>query len=214
MPISEAFRRLFAHYGPQSWWPGESRDEIVIGAILTQNTNWKNVERAIAALRETGLIDLARIRELSVEELAEFIRPSGCYRVKARRLLDTAGTILDHNLGGMPTDEARKLLLATNGIGPETADSILLYAYSRPIFVVDAYTRRIFERIGIIPAGSGYARIQGVFMDAFSPDVAMFNEYHALIVRLGKDVCRPKPICDACELRALCRHSGQAREAA
>jgi len=200
---------LLSAYGPQHWWPAETALEVVVGAILTQNTAWRNVERAIAALRNGGWLNWAALRDIDVDRLAEVIRPAGTFRVKARRLkafvdrlwLDHAGRLEKFLAGDLET--VRRQLLSIHGIGPETADAILVYAAERPSFVVDAYTKRILRRHGLIPDSVGYEAIRGWFHDALAPDAAMFNEYHALLVEVGKRHCRVRAICDGCPLARL-----------
>jgi len=187
------FETLLKTYGPQDWWPAETPFEVMVGAILVQNTNWTNVERAITALKARKLLDLGRLRALSDSELADLIRPAGYFRVKARRLrnlLDFLASACGGNIRRMadfPVEVLRQQLLSVNGIGPETADSILLYALDKPVFVVDAYTRRLLNRHGFPEAASDYQKIQSLFTTHLAPDARLFNEYHALIVRLGKD---------------------------
>ncbi|HEY5999699.1 MAG TPA: endonuclease III domain-containing protein [bacterium] len=206
---------LLAAFGPQSWWPAETPFEVMVGAILTQNTNWRNVERAIANLRAARALTPGAMARLRPAALAELIRPAGYFRVKAARL----GHLLAHlrrRHGGsvarllrVPGPSLREELLGITGIGPETADSILLYAAGRPSFVVDAYTRRVLSRHGLVGEGAAYADIQRLFTGALPADVALFNEYHALIVRLGKEFCRPRaPRCAACPLGAAPRPAG------
>jgi len=209
-PLTEIYDRLYAAYGPQRWWPGNSEFEIIAGAILTQSAAWSNVERALANLKAAGAISPQGIAALSEGELAELIRPSGYYHAKARklkafvRLLDErAGRDLERFLA-LPAAELHTLLLATHGIGPETADSILLYAAGRPAFVIDAYTRRTFSRLGLSPEIDSYASWQRQFSQSLPPDAKIFNEYHALIVRHGKEVCRKRPLCHACPLSVIC----------
>lgn len=204
------YERLAAHYGPRHWWPGDGPFEVIVGAILTQQTAWTNVERALANLRAAGALSPDAMRVLLEDELASLIRPSGFFRTKARKLkalLDLLFDRFDGDLDRMlaaPGDELRELLLATHGIGPETADAILLYAASRPYFVIDTYTRRTFSRIGIRPARDTYDAWQALFHNRLSRDVAFFNEYHALIVEHGKDVCRANPRCGECVLADAC----------
>ena len=204
---------LLDAFGPQHWWPGETPFEVMVGAVLTQNTAWRNVERAIASLKDGGLLSGRDILDMSHEELAARIRPAGYFNVKARRLrnlcdfLHDQGVLDDPRRLGLKADaaELRRRLLTVNGIGEETADSILLYALELPVFVIDAYTHRIFSRLGMIRGDETYAAIQVGFEHALPRDVELFNEYHALIVRLGKDVCRPRPRCAGCPLRHACR---------
>ena len=208
----EVFRRLFDAFGPQHWWPGETPFEVMVGAILVQNTAWTNVERAIAALKASGGFAPGELAARPPEELAARIRPVGYFNVKARRLRAYLDWYLSR-FGGevasmrlVETTALRRELLGVHGVGPETADSILLYALERPAFVVDAYTRRVFVRIGLVEAGLGYDALQRCFTESLPVDVPLYNEYHALIVALGKDICRPKPRCDACPLAAACAY--------
>lgn len=206
------YRALHAHYGPQHWWPGETPFEVMVGAVLTQNTAWTNVEKAIGNLKRTRALSCGAILKLAPHELAELIRPAGYFNVKAKRLqhlcafLDEQGVARQPRrlAGKAPLPELRRMLLAVHGVGEETADSILLYALGLPSFVVDAYTRRIFGRLGLIAGGEGYGEIQAAFEAALPRDTALFNEYHALIVQLGKATCRPKPRCGDCPLRRQC----------
>ncbi len=194
--------------GPQRWWPGRTRFEIIVGAILTQNTSWRNVAQAIERLREARLLTPARLAALPQARLAECIRPAGYYNIKADRLKRFLNYLRARHGLSLPRMVARqpsllrRELLAVRGIGPETADSILLYAGGVPSFVVDAYTRRILGRHGLIHPGAPYEEIQQLFMQALTLDARMFNEYHALLVAVGKDFCRPRPRCAACPLRA------------
>jgi endonuclease III related protein len=204
------FDRLLAAYGPQHWWPGDSPFEVIVGAILTQQTAWANVEKALANLRVSGDLSPDDIRATSEDDLAALIRPSGFYRGKARKLKAFVA-LLDERFGGdlgrmlaAPGDELRAALLGTHGIGPETADSILLYAAGRPYFVIDAYTQRIFSRLGLTPADDTYDAWQRLFTRELPPDAALFNEYHALIVEHAKRVCRTVPLCQRCVLLDVC----------
>lgn len=205
--LAAYYSSLFSAFGPQGWWPGKTRFEVITGAILTQNTAWTNVEKAIRNLREKRVLCPERMRALSHDELASLIRPAGYFNIKAKRLR----SFLDHlhfehkgSLDKLLKQESQKLrreLLSINGIGPETADSIILYAAVRPEFVVDAYTKRIFERHGLVESGAGYDDVKALFMENLPPDARLFNEYHALIVRTGKDFCRPRePRCASCPL--------------
>ncbi|MFZ5833069.1 MAG: endonuclease III domain-containing protein [Planctomycetota bacterium] len=207
-PLMDVYRTLFEAFGPQRWWPGETPFEVMVGAVLTQNTNWNNVERAIQNLREADLLSPRALHETAPEELEELIRPAGYYRVKARRLK----ALVDYLIGqhadsleamfSLPPDELRQELLAIHGIGPETADSILLYAGNLPSFVVDAYTARVLVRHGWIDRESDYHQIQEFFHDALPQDAVLFNEYHALFVHLGKHFCRKTgPKCETCPLK-------------
>ncbi|HHD63884.1 MAG TPA: endonuclease III domain-containing protein [Desulfobulbaceae bacterium] len=204
------YERLHAHFGARDWWPGDSPFEIMVGAILTQNTNWKNVERAIDNLKRVGLLSLSAMSELSQDLLAEYIRPAGYYNIKAGRLRNFFHFInkeWDGDLDSFlqqPAAALREQLLSIKGIGPETADSMVLYAAGQPIFVVDAYTHRILIRHEIIDESFGYHEIQELFMDNLEEDTLLFNEYHALIVQVGKVYCKKsKPDCSHCPLAGL-----------
>jgi len=203
------YRRLLRAYGLQDWWPARTPTEIVVGAILTQNTAWTNVQRAIANLRQARALSWKALRDLSEAELAELIRPSGTYRVKAARLLAFVAT-LGHEHGGSleslldgDLEAARRRLLAIHGVGRETADAILLYAANRPTFVVDAYTKRILRRHHMIEAGADYESVRELFQISLPADAALFNEYHALLVAVAKKHCRSRAACDGCPLAAL-----------
>ncbi len=205
--ILDIYSILFDHFGPQFWWPGETPIEIMVGAVLTQNTNWQNVCKAIANLKDVGVLNYSSLCNLSHEGLAQYIRPSGYYNLKAKRLKNLLGMIeekYDGELGLFIDDdleESRKNLLMVSGVGPETADSILLYVTQKPIFVVDSYTHRIFSRHNLLEEESDYHSIQELFMGALPQDVQMMNEYHALIVRLAKEYCKNKnPLCENCPL--------------
>lgn len=207
--LKQIYDCLLDAFGSQHWWPADSPTEVVIGAILTQNTAWTNVERAIVNLRAAGMISFERIHGLDVDELAALIRPAGTFRVKATRLKAFVDVLMENHGGDLDRmlddalDEARRRLLAIPGIGPETADAILLYAGQRPSFVVDAYTRRILARHHLIDRRARCEEIRTLFMDSLPPDVAMFNEYHALLVELGKRHCRTRADCDGCPLAHL-----------
>jgi endonuclease-3 related protein len=233
--ILEYYRSLLARYGPQNWWPAQSRFEVIVGAYLTQNTNWTNVEKAMANLRRARVLNLNAMREIPLASLEELVRPSGYFRQKAKKL-KTFIAFLDKNYSGsldrmfaQPTAQLRAELLELNGVGPETADSILLYAGNHPVFVVDAYTRRILERHGIITAKTGYEEIrrliEGTISNAESGALMVepgtdprhpasrmsraarselaqhYNELHALIVRVGNQLCRATPKCEGCPLK-------------
>ena len=207
--LTEIYQLLFERFGPQHWWPGKTRFEIIVGAILTQNTNWANVEKAIANLRAAGLLRPEKLYQLDVSKLAELIRPAGYYNIKARRLKNFVDRLFDSydgkliNLESIDTEQLRAELLAIKGIGPETADSILLYALDRPIFVVDAYTARAALRHWLIEPGADYERLRELFQSNLPQDTRLFNEYHALLVKLGKEFCRPKAKCTGCPLEKL-----------
>jgi endonuclease-3 related protein len=213
--LQEVYQRLLDALGPQKWWPGDTHFEMMVGAILVQNTNWQNVERAIGNLREADLLDPHALYGVPEEELEELIRPAGYYRIKARRLRSLIQFFVERYDGSIeamfrtPLDMLREELLGVHGVGPETADSILLYAGSLPTFVVDAYTYRIFSRHGWIDLESDYQQIQEYFHDHLPPDAPMFNEFHALLVYLGKHSCKKnKPLCGACPLRDLLPKGG------
>ena len=207
--LTDIYDRLFDRYGPQHWWPGDSPFEVIIGAILTQSTAWTNVEKAIANLKAEGLLDAKSLDAIETEKLATLIRPSGYYNTKAaklkafvERLNQEHGGSLDR-LFELDTSDLRKEMLSIHGIGPETADSILLYAAHRPVFVIDAYTKRIIARLGLAPVSDRYEAFQQLFMDRLPHDEVMFNEYHALLVCHGKEACRKTPKCDICCLASL-----------
>jgi endonuclease-3 related protein len=208
--IRAMYRAMLAACGPQGWWPAETPFEVVVGAILTQNTNWKNVERAIANLKREGLMEPAALEAAAPERLADVIRPAGYFRIKARRLKNFIH-VLVADFGGrldrlfaLPTAALRQRVLAVTGIGPETADSIVLYAADRPVFVVDAYTARIFFRHGLIDCDAGYEDIQDLARSALPEEVGVLKECHALLVAVGKRHCRKAaPLCAGCPLEAL-----------
>jgi endonuclease III related protein len=201
------FEALLDAYGPQQWWPGRSRFEVIVGAILTQNTSWKNVERAIANLRNAGLLSPKAILDIPAPKLATLLRPSGYFRQKTKTL-KTFVDFLYKEYGGSlsrlfatPMDILRPQLLGLRGIGPETADSILLYAGKQPVFVIDAYTRRILERHGIATPHASYEDLRTTFETSLPRDRQLFNEFHALIVHTGKHYCRKSaPDCSRCAL--------------
>jgi len=208
--LIQAYERLHDFFGPQHWWPGESPFEIIVGAVLVQNTAWRNVERAIANLREAGLIEPRALYALPAEELAELIRPAGYYQVKARRLRNLLKFVVEEYDGSLEamfrTDlpALREQLLAIHGIGPETADAILLYAGGLPTFVVDTYAHRILARHGWIGYGADYHEIKDYFESNLPADATLYNEYHALLVRVGKEYCRrTAPRCDNCPLECM-----------
>ncbi len=201
------YQKLYVAFGPQRWWPGKTPFEVMAGAILTQNTNWTNVEKAIINLKRSKLLSAVRLYRSSVAKIARLIRPSGYYNIKAKRLkafLDFLFKYYQGNIRKMSLADTLKLrqqLLMVNGIGEETADSILLYALNKPIFVVDAYTKRILSRHGLVKGDSSYQEVQNFFMKNLKNKVKLFNEYHALLVRLGKDFCfKTNPRCKDCPL--------------
>ena len=201
------YARLFRAFGPQQWWPGETPFEVIIGAILTQNTNWGNVEKAIFNLKSKKLLSPRALNKITYAELSALIKPAGYFNVKAKRLKSFIAFLYKEYKGDLTKMAAedhaqlRKKLLGVNGIGPETADSILLYAFGKPVFVVDAYTKRVLYRHNMAGLKDDYHAIQEKFMKALGADVRTFNEYHALIVRLGKDYCKPNPKCTNCILK-------------
>jgi len=202
------YRRLMDRYGPQRWWPAQEPFEVIVGAILTQSAAWANVEKAITNLRTTGKLSAEMLRRLPDAELSKLIYPSGYYNVKARKLkafADWLGENFNDDLNKLfllDTEQLRPQLLAIYGIGEETADSIILYAGNKPVFVIDAYTRRVISRLGLAPDENSYSAYQALFMANLPADTRLFNEYHALLVRLAKEVCRARPLCRDCCLNA------------
>lgn len=203
------YKRLFETFGARNWWPGDTPFEISIGAILTQNTAWLNVEKAINNLKNHNLLEPKKLKEIPQDKLAELIRPAGYYNLKAERLKAFVEFLFLHYDGDLDKMfnrdmwELRQELLKVKGIGLETADSILLYAGNKPIFVVDSYTRRILTRHNLIDEKASYSQIQSLFMENLPPDVQLYNEYHALIVQLGKEICKSKPNCQSCPIKEL-----------
>lgn len=199
---------LLAAHGPQHWWPGDSVFEIMVGAVLTQNTAWPNVERAIANLKKARVLSAQAIVDTRQDRLARWLKPSGYFNVKSKRLRALCRWFLASGgvraLSRSPTDRLRAALLAVHGVGPETADDILLYAFRRPVFVIDAYTRRLFTRLGAISGNESYEGLRHLFEMSLRGDEPLYNEYHALIVRHAKDICRPKPRCSECCLSRAC----------
>ncbi len=212
--LNEVYQRLFEAYGPQHWWPGESPFEVLVGAILVQNTSWQRVEAAIAGLKTQGVFDWPTLGELDEESLAESIRTVGYYRVKAKRLRNLFAMIHDRYDGSLEalltdgTESLRENLLSVNGVGRETADSIVLYAAERPRFVIDAYTYRVFTRHGWVEPEIDYDELQDYFESALPAEVPLFNEYHALLVAVGHRHCKPRPKCDGCPLADMLPESG------
>lgn len=210
--LLQIFDLLRSSYGPQHWWPGDSPFEVIVGAVLTQNTAWHNVAQAIANLQREGLLEPEALLRAEPDRVKALLAPAGYYNIKYDRLmgllrfLDGYGMDLER-LRSLPLETLRVELLEVKGVGPETADSILLYALQRPVFVVDAYTRRLFSRLGYesMPQAS-YSEVQHFFMDALPPDTSLYNEFHALIVVHCKDTCKKKPLCEGCCLLSLsCR---------
>ncbi|MDD4203104.1 MAG: endonuclease III domain-containing protein [Candidatus Omnitrophica bacterium] len=213
--LNDIYSSLYRHFGPQNWWPGDSPFEVIVGAILTQNTAWTNVEKAVTNLKKAGVLSPAKMLALSNSKLSSLIKPSGFYNVKTSRLktflkifkkkYNFSIKIMErHNLS-----ELRKELLDIKGIGRETADSIILYAVKKPIFVIDAYTKRMLTRFSLIEDDQNYANVQKLFMDNLESNTALFNEYHALIIKLAKDFCKARrPFCEKCPLRQSCKKRG------
>ena len=207
--LTEIYQLLFDRFGPQHWWPGQTQFEIITGAILTQNTNWANVEKALTNLKSADCLTPEKLRRLDVSQLAEFIRPAGYYNIKAKRLKNFVNWLFDNydgkltNLESLDTDRLRAEFLSIRGIGHETADSILLYALNRAIFVVDAYTARIAFRHQLIEPEAEYEQLRELFQSNLPQDAQLFNEYHALLVRVGKEFCKPTARCPGCPLEKL-----------
>jgi endonuclease-3 related protein len=209
LKIYAALKRTNGH---QRWWPAKTPFEVMIGAILTQNTSWTNVEKAIGNLRKSGVMSYRALSAIGKERLASLIRPSGYYNQKAKKLKNFLSFLKREYKGSVTamkktdTSEIRKSLIAINGIGPETADSILLYALKKPSFVIDAYTLRIFQRLGFLNDGIDYETARGFFMSVLPVDTDLYNDYHAQIVVHGKNVCRKKPVCSICPLKGFCSY--------
>ncbi len=200
---------LLKHFGRQKWWPAETKFEVVVGAILTQNANWKNVERAITNLKDNDLMEPDRIHRISEERLKALIRPAGYYNSKSRKLKEFTNFLFDNyndlnEFLALPLEQLREQLLSLWGIGPETADSVILYAAEKPSFVIDAYTKRIFSRLGLVNEEIGYDTLKNFFERSIPRDVSLYKEFHALIVELGKNYCKTKPLCGACPLGKEC----------
>jgi endonuclease-3 related protein len=210
--LIEIFDRLLEYFGPRFWWPADSPFEVCVGAILTQNTNWGNVEKALDNIKGRDMLSPGALRKIPTGELAELVRPAGYFNLKSSRLKDFIVWLFDRYEGSLERmfagdwRDLREKLLAVRGIGPETCDSILLYAGQKPSFVVDAYTKRLFSRLGLLSENASYEEIRGLFMANLPADVQMYNEYHALIVQHCKDFCRKKPLCESCPLNSLCRY--------
>ena len=204
------FELLYGSYGPQRWWPAETRFEMIVGAILTQSVAWSNVEKAIANLKNAGVLDPAKMLALPDDELALMIRSSGYYRVKARKIKAFLEHLREHyqyDLDQFLSSSVKALrdeLLSIYGMGPETADSIVLYAAFKPVFVVDAYTKRLLHRLGLASSDATYESVQSIFHDNLPLDTELFQEYHALIVQVGKSTCQKKPRCASCPLSSMC----------
>jgi endonuclease-3 related protein len=206
--LNTVYHLLYDTHGPQHWWPGETPFEVMVGAILTQNTAWTNVEKAIANLLAHDRLDAGKIVAARKDHLAGWLRPSGYFNVKAERLKNFCRWYLEQGgfraLSRMGTTQLRSALLSVNGVGPETADDMLLYAFERPVFVIDAYTRRLFTRLGLFNGKESYDTMRAAIESALGPETALFNEYHALIVRHAKEICRVRPRCADCVLFDRC----------
>ena len=208
--LLEIYERMLERYGPQHWWPGETRFEMMVGAVLTQAAAWSNVEKAIARLKEAGALSPRALRGLTEGEVASLVYSAGYYNAKARKLKALAefvGQRFNDDLDAMANltdDSLRGELLSVHGIGEETADDIMLYAADRPAFVIDGYTRRLVARLGLAPESDRYGAYRDLFMKNLPADSKLFGEYHALIVRHGVEVCRRQPLCDRCCLLQIC----------
>jgi endonuclease-3 related protein len=215
LSVNTIYDRLLDAYGPQHWWPAQTPFEVMIGAVLTQSAAWTNVEKAITNLKKAQALSPGAIRNMPFSELSGLIKPSGYYNVKARKLKSLVYWLGENysddieQMSAVKSNKLREELLAVYGIGPETADSILLYALGKPLFVIDAYTKRIFSRIGLTNEDDSYNYYQKLFMSNLATDVIVFNEYHALIVKHAKEACNNKPVCGGCCLSQICSHSGK-----
>lgn len=207
--LIKIYRLLYKAFGPQHWWPGDTPFEVAVGAILTQNTNWGNVEKAINNLKSHKTFNAKALHKMQKKQLADLIKPAGYFNVKAKRLKEFLNFLMNHYEGSMKKMRAedkrtlRKKLLSVNGIGPETADSILLYALEKPVFVIDAYTKRIMQRHKLAPEKATYHELQELFHENLPQKTKLYNEYHALFVKLGKDYCKTKPKCERCPLSSI-----------
>ncbi|TAN42959.1 MAG: endonuclease III domain-containing protein [Nitrospirae bacterium] len=208
-PLLKIYHKLYSFYGPQNWWPGDTPFEVAVGAILTQNTNWSNVEKAIKNLRSEKMLSARAMYALPVDRLAGLIRPAGYFNIKAKRLRSFLAFLMEDYGGSMKRMQRespgtlREKLLSVNGIGPETADSILLYALDKPVFVIDAYTKRALSRHGVLEYDASYDEYQELFHRELDEDLKLYNEFHALFVMTGKDYCKPKPRCENCPLNDM-----------
>ena len=216
--LLEIYRRLSDEFGPTGWWPARTPFEVSVGAVLTQNTAWRNVERAIKNLRDHKLLTARSLSGISLRKLAQLVRPAGYFRLKSQRLKNLVDFIEREYAGSMakmarePMENLREKLLGVSGIGPETADSILLYALGKPVFVVDAYTRRIMSRHGLVGKDVKYEELREFFEAHLPRDVTLFKEFHALLVKIGAQFCKKTPLCDECPLNFLSQESGFRRE--
>jgi endonuclease-3 related protein len=215
--LMKIYSKLYLSYGPRHWWPGDTPFEVMVGAILTQNTSWKNVEKAIQKLKEKGVLNPQGIHRLKKSQIASLIKSSGYYRIKTDRLKCFINFLFEEydgnvkKMGRERLGELREKLIRVRGIGPETADSILLYGLRKPIFVVDAYTKRILSRHGLISERASYEEVQKLFVDHLPMDEKLFNEYHALLVHLGKTLCKKMPRCELCPIKDVRRKALVAR---
>ncbi len=215
LTIMEVYQQLSRGYCLDNWWPAQSPFEVAVGAFLTQNTNWNNVEKALANLKEAEALDLRLLADMPLAQLEQLIRPSGFFRQKAQRLQHFCRYVLDQHGGSLEgllqgeLKEARNELLALAGIGQETADSILLYAGQRPSFVVDSYTRRFLGRLGLLTGGENYDDIRALFMAGVNQEVPLYQHYHALIVTHCKERCRKSPLCSSCLFKDICDYATQ-----
>ncbi|MEW6352286.1 MAG: endonuclease III domain-containing protein [Thermodesulfobacteriota bacterium] len=207
--LMDYYHAMRSHFGHRNWWPADSPFEVCVGAILTQNTAWKNVVRAIDNLKHSSSLDPHSIHAMTHEQLAELIRPAGYFNVKARRLKNLIAHIVEHHgadldsLLAQDSAQLRKALLSINGVGNETADSIILYAAGKPVFVVDAYTKRVLVRHGFVPPAADYTAMQELFHRHIPPDAELYNDFHAQFVAVGHHFCKRKPLCDQCPLAAF-----------
>ena len=207
--LREIYGRLFERFGHRNWWPAESPFEVCVGAILTQNTSWKNVEKAIGNLKQAEQLDAFRLHEMSMDELAALIRPAGYFNVKSKRLKNFISLLVERHDGSLdamfepPVSDLRHELLSINGVGRETADSMILYAANKPIFVVDVYTRRALERHDMIGEKADYDEIRELFEAHLESDTALFNDFHAQFVAVGSNYCGRKPKCSGCPLEGF-----------
>ncbi|MFC2009615.1 endonuclease III domain-containing protein [Chloroflexota bacterium] len=208
--LLDMYHRLLSHYGPQHWWPADSPFEVIIGAILTQSAAWTNAERAIVNLKTEGVLSPPALRQIPIEELSQLIYPAGYYNAKAVKIKSFVQWLEEYyeysldRLFILDTQLLRRELLSVHGIGEETADSIILFAAKKAIFVIDAYTRRIISRLGLEPPTSSYTAFQDLFMQHLPHDESLFNEYHALLVCHGKVTCKKRPLCHDCCLNSIC----------
>ncbi len=206
--VNEMYSILYNAFGPQYWWPGETPFEVAVGAILTQNTNWGNVEKAINNLKRNRVFSINTLHKMQNKQLASLIKPAGYFNIKTKRLKAFMNFLVSNYRGSvkkMRTEDMQLLrgrLLSVKGIGPETADSILLYALEKPVFVIDAYTKRIMQRHELVSDKTTYHELQTLFHENLPQNTRLFNEYHALFVKLGKDYCKTKPKCEGCPLEA------------